>query len=70
MNNSKISTREKVMLPLRLPPDVYQKVRKKVNAKKDDVRGYSINKYLTELVMNDLGVINKWQTYQKSSAMR
>lgn len=55
MNNSKISTREKVMLPLRLPPDVYQKVRKKVNAKKDDVRGYSINKYLTELVMKDLG---------------
>ena len=56
MNNSKISTREKVMLPLRLPPDVYQKVRKKVNAKKDDVRGYSINKSLTELVMKDLGV--------------
>lgn len=56
MNNSKITTREKVMLPLRLPPDVYQKVRKKVNAKKDDVRGYSINKYLTELVMKDLGV--------------
>ena len=56
MNNSKISTREKVMLPLRLPPDVYQKVRKKVNAKKDDVRGYSKNKYLTELVMKDLGV--------------
>ena len=56
MNKSKVSTQEKVMLPLRLPPDVYQKVRRKVNTKKDDVRGYSINKYLTELVMNDLGV--------------
>ena len=56
MNNSKISTREKVMLPLRLPPDVYQKVRRKVNTKKDDIRGYSINEYLTELVMKDLGV--------------
>ena len=56
MNNAKVSTQEKVMLPLRLPPDVYQKVRKKVNAKKDDIRGYSINKYLTELVMKDLGV--------------
>ena len=42
MNNSKVSTQEKVMLPLRLPPEVYQKVRIKVNAKKDDVRGYSI----------------------------
>lgn len=56
MNNSKVSTNEKVMLPLRLPPEVYQKVRRKVNAKKDDIRGYSINEYLTELVMNDLGV--------------
>lgn len=56
MNNSKVSTQEKVMLPLRLPPEVYQKVRNKVNAKKDDVRGYSINEYLTELVMKDLGV--------------
>ena len=56
MNNSKVSTQEKVMLPLRLPPDVYQKVRRKVNAKKDDTRGYSINEYLTELVMKDLGV--------------
>ena len=58
MNNSKVSTQEKVMLPLRLPPDVYQKVRRKVNAKKDDIRGYSINEYLTELVMKDLGVQN------------
>ena len=56
MNNSKVSTQEKVMLPLRLPPDVYQKVRRKVNEKKDDIRGYSINEYLTELVMKDLGV--------------
>lgn len=56
MNNSKVSTQEKVMLPLRLPPDVYQKVRRKVNTKKDDIRGYSINEYLTELVMKDLGV--------------
>ena len=56
MNSSKVSTQEKVMLPLRLPPDVYQKVRRKVNTKKDDIRGYSINEYLTELVMKDLGV--------------
>ncbi|MBQ4613021.1 MAG: hypothetical protein IJB26_05725 [Clostridia bacterium] len=56
MNKSKVSTQEKVMLPLRLPPDVYQKVRRKVNTKKDDIRGYSINEYLTELVMKDLGV--------------
>lgn len=54
MNNSKVSTQEKIMLPLRLPPEVYQKLRKKVNAKKDEIRGYSINEYLTELVQKDL----------------
>lgn len=56
MNSSKIPTVEKTMLPLRLPPELYKKLRDKVNQKKDDKRGYSINEYLTELIINDLGV--------------
>lgn len=54
MNSSKIPTVEKTMLPLRLPPELYKKLREKVNQKKDDKRGYSINEYLTELIMSDL----------------
>ena len=54
MNISKIPTVEKTMLPLRLPPELYKKLRDKVNQKKDDKRGYSINEYLTELITNDL----------------
>jgi hypothetical protein len=54
MNSSKIPTIEKTMLPLRLPPELYRKLRDKVNQKKDDKRGYSINEYLTELIINDL----------------
>ena len=54
MNNSKIPTVEKTMLPLRLPPELYKEIRRKVNIKKEDVRGYSINEYLTELIVKDL----------------
>ena len=54
MNSSKTPTAEKTMLPLRLPPELYRKVRKKVNLKKEDVRGYSINEYLTERITKDL----------------
>lgn len=55
MNNSKVPTVEKTMLPLRLPPELYKKIRSKVNQKKEDIRGYSINEYLTELIVRDLG---------------
>lgn len=54
MNNSDVLTVEKVMLPLRLHPKVYKKICKKVNKKKETVRGYSINQYLTELIINDI----------------
>lgn len=54
MNSSKTPTVEKTMLPLRLPPELYKKIRNKVNLKKEDVRGYSINEYLTELIIKDL----------------
>ncbi len=54
MNNSKVPTDEKTMLPLRLLPELYKKIRNKVNLKKEDIRGYSINEYLTELITKDL----------------
>ena len=53
MNNSDIETVEKVMLPLRLHPKLYKKITKKVNKKKETVRGYSINQYITELIEQD-----------------
>ncbi len=54
MNKSNVLTVEKIMLPLRLSPDIYNKVRKAVNDKKNKERGYSINQYLTELITKDL----------------
>ena len=54
MNTSKTPTSEKTMLPLRISPDLYNKIRKKVYRKKEKIRGYSINEYLTELIVQDL----------------
>ncbi len=54
MNCSEIPTVEKIMLPVRLPPELYKKLRNKVNQGKNQKRGYSINEYLTELIRKDL----------------
>lgn len=54
MNSTKVPTVEKIMLPLRLPPEIYKKVIYKVNKKKEKTRGYSINQYLTELIEKDV----------------
>ena len=54
MNKTKVATYDKIMLPLRLPPDLYQKVVEKVQNEKKDVRGYSINQYITELIEKNL----------------
>lgn len=54
MNNTDVMTVDKVMLTVRLHPKIYKRICKKVNKKKENVRGYSINQYITELVMNDL----------------
>ena len=54
MNNSEIPTISKIMLPLRVSPDLYKKMRDKVYQKKDNQRGYSMNQYLTELITRDL----------------
>lgn len=45
-----IPTKEKIMIPVRISDQLYKKVRKIVNKKKDNDRGYSINKYIAELI--------------------
>lgn len=55
MNNTKTPTAEKVMFPLRLPPDMYNKIRKIVYEKqKNGDYGYSINDCFTEIIENGL----------------
>lgn len=55
MNNSNIPTSEKIMIPLRLPPDIYKAMLQRVRNEKDNNnRGYSVNQYLTELIENNL----------------
>ena len=54
MNKTGVSTYEKVMIPLRLSPESYQKVVEKVQEQKKTQRGYSINQYVTELIDNNL----------------
>lgn len=55
MNNTKIPTADKKAFPLRLPPELYKKMRYKVQAEKDKGNySYSINDYLTDLIKKDL----------------
>ena len=54
MNKTNTPTCEKVMLPLRLPPYIYNRMMEEVQKKKKDERGYSVNQYLTDLLTKDL----------------
>lgn len=55
MNKTKTPTADKKTFPLRLPPDIYKKVRDKVQKKKDNGDyAYSINDYLTEIIEKEL----------------
>jgi len=55
MNNTKTPTAEKKSFPLRLPPDMYKKIREIVETeKKKDNYGYSINDCLTEIIEKGL----------------
>lgn len=63
MNNTKTPTAEKKSFPLRLPPDMYKKIREIVeNKKKKDNYGYSINDCLTEIIEKGL----KEKNYEKN----
>ena len=42
------------MIPLRLPPEIYNRMMDEVQKKKKDERGYSVNQYLTDILTKDL----------------
>ena len=46
---------EKVPIPLRLPAELYQKVSDIVHLKKGKNRGYSINKFVIEAIVEKIG---------------
>ena len=54
MNKSNTPTYEKIMIPLRLPPEIYSRMMDEVQRKKKEERGYSINQYLTDILIKDL----------------
>lgn len=54
MNKSDTPTYQKIMIPLRLPPEIYEQMMEVVQKKKKKERGYSVNQYLTEILVRDL----------------
>lgn len=54
MGNCGTPTYEKVLIPVRLPPEVYEEIMELVHEQKKEHRGFSMNQYLTELVVKDL----------------
>lgn len=54
MNEKDIPTSEKIMVPIRISSELYKMVRNKVNEEKNNKRGYSINKYVAELIEKNL----------------
>ncbi len=54
MREKDAQTITKVMIPIRISNELYKKVRNKVNNKKNNQRRYSINKYITELLEENL----------------
>ena len=54
VNKSSTPTYQKIMIPLRLPPEIYHRMMDEVQKKKKDERGYSVNQYLTEILTKDL----------------
>ena len=54
MNKSGTPTKQKIPIPLRLPPELYEQMMEVVQKKKKKERGYSVNQYLTEILAKDL----------------
>ena len=54
MNKSKTPTSEKIGIPLRLEPELYEKMMDRVQKEKKKQRGYSVNQLLTELLEKEL----------------
>ena len=54
MNKSDTPTKQKISIPLRLPPELYEQMMELVQKKKKKERGYSVNQYLSEILAKDL----------------
>lgn len=54
MNNSKTPTSQKIGVPLRIEPELYNKMVEKVQTIKKKQRAYSINQMLTEMLEEKL----------------
>ena len=54
VNKSDTPTKQKISIPLRLPPEIYEQMMEVVQKKKKKERGYSVNQYLTEILAEDL----------------
>ena len=54
MNKSKTPTSEKIGIPLRLEPELYEKMMDRFQKEKKNQRGYSVNQLLTELLEKEL----------------
>ena len=54
MREKDIPTKDKITIPLRISNELYKKVRNKVNKEKNVTRGYSINKYIAELIEKNI----------------
>ena len=54
MNKTNTPTSRKIMIPLRLPPELYDQMMEEIQKRKKKARGYSANQYLTELLSDDL----------------
>lgn len=54
MNKTKTPTSEKIGIPLRLEPELYEKMMDRVQKEKKTQRGYSVNQLLTELLEKEL----------------
>ena len=54
VNKSDTPTKQKVSIPLRLPPELYEQMMELIHERKKEERGYSVNQYLTEILAKDL----------------
>ena len=56
MNKTGLPTYDKILMPLRLPPETYQKMMDMVHKQKKKQRGFSANQFLTTLVEKELDI--------------
>ena len=62
MNKSTTPTSKKLGIPLRLEPELYEKMMDRVHKEKKNQRGYSVNQLLTELLEKELRRHPLWKT--------